>query len=285
MMSPRCFPFLSGSLSGSVLFASLLLFAGLGRLAAATPPTSPALPTPEPAPAGAPLIVLKLDDMRARDGKVPAAWQRVVDFAVDRKIKISIGIICNSLAADNPDYIAGLKKIAATGLVEYWHHGYTHGGRKDADGGRITEFSRSSYENQRDSLLRGMRLAQEKIGITFVAFGAPFNATDATTARVLSEIPEIRVWLYGNARDTGGKFVARRVGPVNIENPVHKPNLAALVKGFGAAMRQEPGPRYFVLQGHAGGWDDDKFAEFVRIVDYLTGQGCRFVFPSDLLLK
>ncbi|AHF90416.1 polysaccharide deacetylase [Opitutaceae bacterium TAV5] len=274
MKSPRCFPFLSGPF----LFAAILLFAGCGRLAAATPPT------PEPTAAEAPLIVLKLDDMRARDGKVPAAWQRVVDFAVERKIKISVGIICNSLAADNPDYIAGLKKIAATGLVEFWHHGYTHGSSKDADGGRVTEFSRSSYEKQRDSLLRGMQLAQEKLGVTFVAFGAPFNATDATTARVLSEIPEIRVWLYGNTRDTGGKFVARRVGSVNIENPVHKPNLSALVKGFEAAMSQEPRPGYFVLQGHAGGWDDEKFAEFVRIVDYLTEQGCKFVFPSELPL-
>lgn len=258
-----------------LLLAALLMFAGSDGVAAETPS--------EPASAGAnaPLIVLKLDDMKAHEGKVPPRWQRIAAFAVERNVKLSIGIICNSLVADNPDYFEGLKKIAASGLVEFWNHGYTH---KSWMGGEVkfTEFSQSSYEKQLDSLLRGQRLAKEKLGITFGAFGAPFNATDATTARMLAEVPDIRVWLYGNINDTAGKFVARRVGSVNIEKPVHKPNLAALMKGFESEMRKEPRPRYFVIQGHPGGWDDDKFEEFVRIVDYLAERGCKFVLPSEL---
>lgn len=250
-----------------VAFASLLLTA------------LPPLDADPAAKVEAPLIVLKLDDMVAREGKVPPRWQRVVDFAVERNIKISIGIICNSLAVDNPEYFAGLKKIAATGLVEFWHHGYNHKSW-EKDGTRITEFSRSDYERQRDHMLRGLNLVQEKLGIRLHAFGAPYNATDDTTIRVLSEIPEMRVWLYGKPNNIPGMFTARRVGSVNIESPVHKPNLAALAKGFERELPKDP--RYFVLQGHAGGWDDSKFEEFVRIVDYLTEKGCKFVFPSEL---
>lgn len=235
---------------------------------------------PQPAAPQAPAVVLKLDDLVAKGGKVPPRWQRIADFAEQRRIKVSIGIICRSLENDAPDYFAEIKRQAATGLVEFWHHGYDH--RRWTEGDvTYCEFHKTSREHQAEHLLRGQRLAKEKLGITFTVFGAPYNATDATTADVMAaDMPDIKVWLYGKASMSGGKFIAGRVKNIGIEAPVHKPNYAALVKGF--EEHRAKNHRYHVLQGHPASWDDAAFAEFVRIVDYLAAQGCTFVFPSEL---
>lgn len=232
---------------------------------------------PAPVVQSGPLIVLKLDDMVTEQGKVPARWKRVTDFAETRGLKISIGIIGNSLEGESPPYFAELKRLAGTGLIELWNHGYDHR-RWTEEGKTVFEFLGPNEEQQREHVLRGQRLAQEKLGVTFRAFGSPFNANDTTTARVLAEIPEIRVWLYGDAKTPAGKFVARRVGAVNIESPVHKPNLAALISGL-AAHAGEP---YFVIQGHPNSWGETGFAEFVRIVDHLQTGGAKFILPSEL---
>lgn len=234
--------------------------------------------SPESAPP--PAIVLKLDDMVAHDGRVPARWQRIADFAETRKLKVSIGIICNSLEGDDPAYIAELKRQAATGLIEFWHHGYDHRQWKDGD---VTyrEFSKTDRAHQHDHLTRSQQLAKDKLGLTFTTFGAPFNAIDATTVDVLAnDMPDIRVWLYGDSKSPAGKFVARRIAATDIEVPVGKPNFSAFTKGYQAERPR--GHRYLVLQGHPLSWNDEAFAEFVRIVDFLVADGCTFVLPSEL---
>lgn len=246
-----------------------------------------AAPETHPAPqvTAAPRIVLKLDDMFVQDGRVPERWLRIAAFSESRKIKVSAGIICNSLEGDHPHYIAELKRQAATGLIEFWHHGYDHRMWKEGEVA-YREFSKTDRAHQLDHLVRSQRLAKEKLGITFTTFGAPFNATDATTSEVLaSDMPDIRVWLYGDARNPGGKLVASRVAPTDLEVPVHKPNYAAFVTGYEA--ERSKGHRCLVLQGHPVSWDDAAFAEFVRVVDYLAAQGCTFIHPSELpaLLK
>ena len=246
-------------------------------LAPAINATPASLSVPAPQTATGPLIVLKLDDMTATQGKVSAHWKRVADFAEARKLKFSIGIICNSLEEDSPAYFTELKRLAGTGLVELWNHGEDH--RRWVENGKtVFEFRGPGEEQQREHLLRGQRLARQKLGVTFTAFGAPYNATDATTARILAGIPEIRVWLYGDAKTPAGKFIARRVATVNIESPVHKPNLAALAAG----LEQHKGEPYFVIQGHPDSWGETGFAEFVRIVDHLRDTGAKFILPSEL---
>lgn len=232
----------------------------------------------------APLVVLKLDDMTVANGMVPGRWQRLTRFAEERRMKTSIGLIGNSLEGEHPGYAAELKRLAATGLIEFWHHGYDHK-RWEKGGKTLCEFSGTDKEHQGRHFQLTQELAKQKLGLTFRTFGAPFNATDAVTAGVLAESPEIRVWLQGDSKAPAGKWVARIDYAVNIETPVHKPNYEALVKGYEAGSKNPP--RYYVLQGHPMSWDEAAFAEFVRIIDFLTAKGCRFVLPAELpeLLK
>ncbi len=252
------------------LRTACLLLGGMSSMFA----VSEAGVTPPPS-----VVVLKLDDMVVREGRVPERWMRIAEFAETRKLKVSIGIICNSLEGEHPAYLAELKRQAGTGWIEFWHHGYDH--RRWTEG-EVTyrEFSKTSREHQLEHLTRGQALAREKLGITFTTFGAPFNATDATTAELLaSAMPEIRVWLYSDGRNPAGKFVARRVR-ANLEEPVHKPNFGAFVRAYEAERAKAP--RYLVLQGHPLSWDDAAFAEFVRVVDFLAAEGCAFVHPAEL---
>ena len=231
-----------------------------------------------------PLVVLKLDDMTVANGKVPERWQRLTRFAEERRMKTSIGIIGNSLECEHPEYVSELKRLAATGLIEFWHHGYDHK-RWDEGGKTLCEFSGTDRDHQSRNFQLTQDLAKQKLGITFRTFGAPFNATDAVAIDVLSAAPDIRVWFQGDSGKPAGKFVARMINSVNIEQPVHRPNFDAFVKGYEALNGNHP--PVFILQGHPNSWDEADFAGFVRIIDFLAGKGSRYVLPAELpeLLK
>lgn len=231
------------------------------------------------ATAAVPPVVLKLDDLVAEDGKVPGRWAKVISFAETERIKTSIGIIGNSLDGDKPLYFEELKRLQSTGLIEFWHHGYDHR-RWQVEGATVWEFSGTDATHQRNHFQRTQDLAKEKLGITFRTFGAPFNATDATTARILSTQPEIRVWLQGDPQQAAGKMVVRMIDGTNIEQPVHHPNFEAFRKGYQETARNPPS--CYILQGHPNSWDEAAFAEYVRIVRFLQEHHHPFVLPAEL---
>lgn len=90
-------------------------------------------------------------------------------------------------------------------------------------------------------------------------------------------MPEIKVWLYGDPKNPAGKVVLERVGAVNIENPTFVPSLEKFVDGY----NRNPARPYFVIQGHPQQWDDARFAEFVKIVDFLVSQKATFILASE----
>ncbi|MES2461156.1 MAG: DUF2334 domain-containing protein [Armatimonadota bacterium] len=260
----------------------LAFTAGL-TLAFALPISSPAMAqvaTPVAPPAAARTapahILIKVDDLRVVRGGVHPRWQKLADFLKARKVKAGIGIICDSLEGDNPNYVRWIKEQRATGLIEFWNHGYNHK-EWTVEGRKTQEFVGTSYEQQKESFTQSSRLAKEKLGFSLPAFGAPFNGTDATTVRVLQEDTDTRVWLYGDVKNPAGKLVLDRVGPVNIENPIFKPSLEKFVAGYD----RYPKRAYFVIQGHPAQWDDAGFDQFVKIVDFLTKEGAIFTTPSE----
>ena len=210
-------------------------------------------------------IILKLDDMASGGNAIPARWKRMTDFAIQRNIPISIGIIANSLEGDKPVYFNYLKALKATGLVEFWFHGYDH--REWVENGvTLDEFKGTPYEQQKDHFVRSQALAEQKLGFCFTAFGAPFNGIDDQTVRVMSEDTDMRNWLYGDPARPGGKRVLDRVGEVNIEWPTFIPNPERFRGGY---LAKCPGRGYFVIQGHPNEWPDDRWVEFVRLVDFI----------------
>lgn len=224
-----------------------------------------------------PKIVIKLDDFGATNGKVHPRWLKVADFAKSRNIKVTFGIIATRMTEDCPEFVQWTKEQHAAGRIEFWSHGWDHAERT-ADGKRFMEFSGESYEHQKQHMADANKLAREKLGFAFTSFGAPFNATDANTVKVLAEDPDITVWMYGDPGNPAGKKVLERSYAVSIENPTFIPNYGAFLEGYAHSR----GAEYFVMQGHPAAWSDERWDQFVKIVDFLIAQKAEFVFASDL---
>jgi peptidoglycan/xylan/chitin deacetylase (PgdA/CDA1 family) len=233
-----------------------------------------------PLPANPPVVVLKVDDLSTGGGNVPRNWKRITDFALERKIKLSIGVIAQSLGTANPSYINYIKDLQKSGLVEFWFHGWDHKSWEE-NGQKLQEFKGTSYEHQKASFVNSQALAQEKLGFVFTTFGSPFNGMDENTFKVFAEDPDMKVFLYANRSDQAkipGKVILERVGGVNIEDPLFVPNADKFIAGY---LKNAKGRSYYVIQGHPNQWNDERWAQFVKLVDYLQENHIPIVTPTE----
>ncbi|MEO0587695.1 MAG: DUF2334 domain-containing protein [Planctomycetota bacterium] len=226
-----------------------------------------------------PKIVLKLDDMKHRNGVLDPGWQMTIEYLDGLNIPASIGVVGNTLDNAPQAYLDQLRALHATGRYELWNHGWLHTRDKEND---TAEFRGTGYPYQFNRFARTQQIARDTLGIEFLGFGAPYNQTDADTARVIAEHPEVRWWMYPprSAEIADGLLPLYRVGKVNIEVPVHVPNPEALREGF-PDYRDRP---VLVIQGHPMSWDvEDRFEKFKQVIEFLREQGCTFVLPRDLV--
>lgn len=262
----------------------------VAALAVAALPAGEPLALPElPPRAVPPVIILKLDDLRQVDGKVPGPWLKIADFLRQRKIKASIGVITQTLAEATPAYAQWIKERHAAGEIEFWFHAWDHATWTDEAGKKLSEFGGRPFEEQWARFERSQALAREKLGFEFATFGPPGGGSaahqDAATARAMAQDPAMKVWLYPSLIDAGGRRLAAagkvtildRVWAVNLEGAVGAPDFAR----FAAGYAKHPDREYFVLQGHPTHWSGARFDEFARIIDFLAEQNAVFMTPSE----
>jgi hypothetical protein len=273
------FPCPSAGFSASTCSVMTVVLAMLGMACLAMAQDS-ALTPPAGAPR-APVVILKLDDLVASGSNSKVAvsprWQKLADYLETTKTPASIGVICESLQADRPAYIAWIAARQATGLYEFWNHGWLVDFPADKATGRIGAFQGTTLDEQLGFLRQGQQAMLAKTGITMRAFGPHVCKVDATTYAALEQIPELTmVWYYGPPRDIPTtKFVFKRT--INLEKPLFRPNLAHVQERFaGEGSRLD----YVAMQGHPGQWSDADFAQFTQVIDYLREQGCSFATPS-----
>lgn len=224
-------------------------------------------------------VIWKLDDLRGGSvNGVGAGFNRVAEWCHGRRMKVSMGIVGNSLEKPTPAYIAWIKANAIEngGLIEFWNHGWDHG--RKPGGQADSEFKGTEPAFQRDHLTKANRFMQEATGITFHTFGSPFNASDAVTIQEMGQIPEFKVWLYGPktvGMDAGRMMVLGR--SLNLEAETGKVSAERFLEAYAKSHAQP----YLVLQGHPGGWDDGSFRDFTTIADRLSADGWIFVTPYE----
>lgn len=228
---------------------------------------------------GPQIVLLKLDDVvpnRAAGAPVSARWQRIADYLKTNHIKGSFGIICESLEKDNAAYFQWIKDIQQAGLIEFWMHGY-HMKKADEPG----EWEQGTFEEQKAILEKSARLANEKLGFALAAFGPHWSGTTEATDQALEAVPSITIWLYGPAKP---KYFRRlsieRV--MALENPTFVPDPAKFKATYdkSAASRE-----VLVLQGHPDQWNEERWAGFVEIIDFLKSKNVTFMTPSEYLKK
>jgi peptidoglycan/xylan/chitin deacetylase (PgdA/CDA1 family) len=223
------------------------------------------------------VIVLKLDDVvayRSSNGSpVSPRWQRITDFFKKSDVKASYGIIGFSLEEDNEAYFRWIRDLHESGLIEFWNHGYRNRRAEDTTG----EFE-GDFEGQKAALEKTQCLAREKLGIELKTFGPHWSRTNEHTARALESIPEIKTWFYGPSDSS--KFVFPRY--LTLENPTHVVDFARFKDSYERVGHDK---KCLALQGHPNSWDDQRWTDFVRIIDYLESKGCVFMTPSEYMVR
>lgn len=225
------------------------------------------------------VILLKLDDVVARkknDGPVSPRWLKVTEHLKAHGIKAGFGIICESLEEENPAYFQWIKDRQAGGMVEFWCHGYH---LKQA--GEPGEFEQGTAEEQRAVLAKCQALAKAKLGFELPAFGPHWSGTTDATDEALQAVPEIKIWLYGPLKP---KFFTRMSIPrvLALENPTFIPDVEKFKVLYEKKAAQEP---VLVLQGHPDQWNDERWAGFVGILEFLKSKGVEFLTPSEWLAR
>ena len=242
-----------------------------------------------------PYIILKLDDLSQKEGALLPDFKKMAALLEQRHIKGSFGVICvapwpgaQSLEESGSEYINWVKKLHDSGQIEFWFHGWDHAVHSE-NGEDYCEFSNRTYEDQKQRFDRAQKVALEKFGFTFQTFGqgggaAKYPSFDDTTVKVFAEDPLIKIWLYpklidetGRKLEEGGKIILDRVGDVNLEKSVGEPDFNWFLEGYS----KHPDREYFVLQGHPNTWDDAKFDQVFKIIDFLIEQKAVFMTPSE----
>lgn len=222
-----------------------------------------------------PIIIIKADDMR----NVNSRWERFVNLIESQQIKASIGIICISLDSDDQEYFDWIKSVNGRGFIEFWNHGLIHQSW-ESDGITYREFQGTSYEYQRSHIETAQELAEDKLSLTLMTFGAPFNATDGNTAIVLEENPDIKIWLFGPSDMHLNNMMILNRSEVNLEYSGSERKVPDFEK-FKADYERNLDLDYIVLQGHPKAWDEHNFEEFESILNYLKGKGSIFMTPFE----
>ena len=227
------------------------------------------------------VVIWKLDDVKAGEKKrlVPG-FKRVAEWAKAEKTVVTMGVICDSLAQPNADDVAWIKANAVEngGVVEFWHHGWDHRSWADATGKAMAEFRGPDVATQAKHLKDACELFKKTTGLTFHAFGAPFNQADDATIAAMDAVPELTIWMYPPKGETKRKVLGRTL---NIEVATGKVSYDKFAKDYAAKKPTS----MMLLQGHCGMWNDDSFHDFVKIAALLKQEGWTTMTASQYVEK
>ncbi len=227
------------------------------------------------------VVIWKLDDVKAGEKKrLAAGFKRVAEWAKAEKTVVTMGVICDSLAQPNADDVAWIKANAVEngGAVEFWHHGWDHRSWADASGKAMWEFRGPDAATQAKHLKDAQAIFKQATGLTFHAFGAPFNQADDATVAAMDAVPEITIWMYPPKNEAKRKTLGRTL---NIEVATGKVSYDKFAQDYAA---KKPASM-MLLQGHCGMWNDDSFRDFVKIAALLKQDGWTTMTASQYVEK
>jgi len=209
------------------------------------------------------VIILKSDDFVVSD-----QWERFIKYIEDKKIKACLGVVGRELY--NEPLCEWITLLSTKNNFEFWNHGLTH----DCGEG-YSEFKDTPYEEQLMHLQKAQSLFKDKFGITLRAFNAPCMEFDENTSRALADIEDIKIWFYGKTGSS--KFCLERKG--NIEFPTGHPDYSRFIERYNQDRLEQYD--HLALQLHPGWWDDRRWQEFEKIIDFLLEKEAVFMTASE----
>lgn len=218
--------------------------------------------------------IIKADDLRGSTAK----WERFFALSEERGAKVSVGIICDSLAAPTNDHVEWLRSLERSGRVEFWNHGWDHKRWTDENGVQLREFSGTGHAHQARHYADAKRVMTEALGAPPAAFGAPFNAVDADMLKILAADEDLRLVFAYNKRDAAGKILA----PMFLRGEhdgTGKPNFEKFREDY--AKRSDL--TVVALQFHPASFAEEHFVEYAKILEFMLAEGWTFALPRELV--
>jgi hypothetical protein len=219
-------------------------------------------------------IIVKADDLTG----ITPNWNRFFDMSRARGVKVSAGIICNTLEGDTCDFIEWMHKLLASGWVEFWNHGWDHRRWMTEEKMEISEFGGSGYEHQKMHYGDAKKIMTRVFGSAPIAFGTPYNAIDADTVTVINEDADLQLFYCYKNEAIYDKVLVPIV--FNVEGDgTGKPNFEKFVTGYA----RDKEVALSAIQFHPNSFNDAHFSEYVRIIDFLVAEGWTFMLPSEFV--
>lgn len=210
-------------------------------------------------------VILKMDDLNEESW---ASFYRVYKMCRQLQVSPSFGAIGSSVKKGSKAYISSLVEMRKNG-VELWNHGFHH---------VIEEFSKNSYEEQKESIRKTQDAFLEKLGYAPITFGSPYNNGKETTVKVLKEnFCEIKNYFF--MVDGGEKPIAKQLlSRCNCERVAGDIDLDYFEKEYNRLKNAD----YFVIQSHPGKWKEKDYQLFERMVKKLLSDKNTIVTPEEL---
>lgn len=219
------------------------------------------------------IIIIKADDLT----DITANWNRFFTMSRDKGVKVSAGIICNSLEGDKKAYIDWLKDLQSTGWVEFWNHGWNHRRLKTDEGREISEFGGSGYEHQKKHYHDARMIMKDMLGLNPIAFGTPYNAKDADTVTVMNEDNALRMFFCVNVEGLSRNVVIAKMNLNGEHDGTGKPNF----EKFKAHYAEKKEETFAALQFHPNSFGEEHFDAYAKILDVLIADGWTFLLPTE----
>jgi len=176
-------------------------------------------------------------------------------------------MIGDTLNKSSQAFLHKVNDLVQSGNFELFNHGYNHLLGKWFFR-NIAEFKNTPLWYQQRNILKTQNAGKKNIGVTFKTFGAPGNAIDSNTKAALELVSEIEVWFYGIK--PSAKFVFDR--HTDAEFPTGNPVFTKFRENINHKND------YSVLQLHPNTWDNNKFNEFKKIINFLVERKDTYTF-------
>jgi peptidoglycan/xylan/chitin deacetylase (PgdA/CDA1 family) len=178
----------------------------------------------------------------------------------------------------NNDAAQWMQQQQAFGDVEFWNHGWDHS-RDPADPPTYWEFRNTPLADQQEHFADAQAWLLAATGRAAIAFGAPYNQTDANTMTVMNATPAIRLFFTynsGTARTQGLLPRVHTIGIIAESGGTGKPVASTFISTY---PNGPAGP--VSLQFHPAAFTAADLAEYVQIVGFLLGKGYSFMLPEE----
>jgi autotransporter-associated beta strand protein len=223
------------------------------------------------------VVIIKADDY---SGNYNSQQQKWTDFVIASRslgIRVSLGVVPARIPADNAA-AQWMQQQQAVGDVEFWNHGWDHS-RDPADPPTYWEFRSTPLADQQEHFADAQAALLAATGRAAIAFGAPYNQTDADTMAVMNQTPAIRLFFTYNSSTARSQGLVPRVHTVGIiaeSGGTGKPVASTFINTY---PNGPAGP--VSLQFHPAAFTSADLAEYGQVIQFLLGKGYTFMLPAE----